>query len=395
MRFLQLCSKPPMPLVDGGTIATNEITQALLEEGHTVNILTIETPKHPFLKSKIPTQYQSQTQIQSVYIDTTIKPWALLKDFLFNENYIVNRFVSNAFSDKLIEILKQNIYDCIILEGLFVAPYVATIRQYSQAKIILRAHNIEFEIWERVKTNSTNLFKKFYLRQLIKKLREYEIQVFDNVDYIAAISSFDLSKIKQLSPKANTHLVELSTAYTPNPTIVPIPHSIGHLAAMDWQPNVEGVEWFLQNVWPIVHQTFPEAKLNLAGRHMPSHLLAFNGKQNTTVQGTVDNAEAFLQSKAIVIAPLLSGSGVRVKIIEAMAMGKAIVCTPQATQGLECTHNLNIVVAATPQDFANQIIELLNNPEKVKLLGQAAASFINQHHRRQSVAAKLVGMVKS
>ena len=154
MNILQICNKPPFPAVDGGAIAMNNTTQGLLNNGHKVTVLAISTPKHPVNYENLPEEYIKNTNFQTVFIDTSIR----LRDAFFNlftkKSYNIERFISVGFTQQLQKILTRESFDIVIIESLFVAPYISTIKSISNAKIVLRAHNVEHKIWERISKNS-------------------------------------------------------------------------------------------------------------------------------------------------------------------------------------------------------------------------------------------------
>jgi polysaccharide biosynthesis protein PslH len=394
MRILQLCNKPPYPAVDGGTIAMHAITQGLLDAGHSVKVLAIETAKHPFKKDKAPAEYLEQTQAEAVFLDTAIKPLALLGSFINGGLYIISRFTSAAFTERLTAILKENTFDAIILESLFVAPYINTIRQHSKAKIILRAHNVEHLIWQRMLDNEGNVLKLIYLKKMVAQLKAYEVNAFAKVDGIAAISSIDAGVISKLCPQAKTATINLSTNYIPLANVAVEANTVFHLGSMDWQPNLEGIEWFISNVWPLVITKNKSVKLHLAGRNMPAGLLAKTGN-SIIVEGAVESPAHYMAARQVMVVPLFSGSGVRVKIIEGMALGKAIVATPVAIEGIDVTNAQNILIADTAQAFANAILTLLESQDKINTMGQNAAHFIDEHYRSGVIIKKLEDFIKS
>ncbi len=393
MRILQLCNKPPFPTVDGGTIAMHALTQGLIDAGHTVKVIAIETDKHPFKRSLAIDDYIKQTAIETVHIDTNIKPMEALKAVLTGKLYILERFISKQVETLLEKTLRQHDYDCVLLEGLYVAPYIETIRRASKAKIILRAHNIEYLIWQRVLFNSRHPLRYIYLQLMVAQLKRYEVAAFTKVDGIAAISAVDEKYIKQLAPAAKVTEIPLSTTYKPIEGVVPEPNSVFHLGSMDWQPNLEGITWFLNDVWPLVIEQNTNAKLYLAGRNMPKHLFSYANK-NISIEGAIDSPEAFMTSKQIMVVPLFSGSGVRVKIIEGMALGKAIVATPMAVEGLTVSHKKNSYIAGNGEQFVDAILDLLYNPNLTEQLGKNAAAYVDAHHCPGVVIEKLVGFIE-
>ena len=141
MNILQICSKPPFPPKDGGALAMNILTQGLLNAGHHVKVLTVNTSKHFVDLHTVDTAYKQKTNYEAVFIDTRIKPLKALLSLFSPRSYNIERFFSVEFEQTLIRILKEETFDIVHLETLYVSPYVDTIRKYSSAKIVLRSQN--------------------------------------------------------------------------------------------------------------------------------------------------------------------------------------------------------------------------------------------------------------
>lgn len=392
MKVLQLCNKPPFPTVDGGTIAMHALTQGLLNAGHTVKVVSIETSKHPFKKDKLSDSYKEQTQAEAVFLDTEIKLPALMGSFITGGLYILKRFKSEKLKGRLIQILQTEKFDVVLLESIYVAPYIETIRQYSSAKIVLRAHNVEHLIWQRMADNATNILRTFYLQVMVGQLRKYEKAVFAKVNGVAAISNVDAQTIRELTPRAKVETINLSTEYKPVEGVEIVPDTVFHLGSMDWMPNVEGVLWLIDEVWPLVLENQPHAKLYLAGRNMPKNIFS-RTSASIVVEGAIDSPTEYMATKQIMVVPLFAGSGVRVKIIEGMALGKAIVATDTAVEGVDVNNGKNILLANSAQNFANAIIGLLKHPEAVNEIGAKASAFIDSNYRSAVVIKKLESFI--
>jgi len=392
MKILQICNKPPFPAVDGGAIAMNNTTQGLLQNGHDITVLAITTPKHPIDFESLPKEYIESTSFQSVFIDTSIR----LRDAFFNlfskKSYNIERFISNDFSKQLHKILTKEKFDVVIIESLFVAPYISTIKKLSKAKVVLRAHNVEHKIWERISYNTKNPIKKKYIGLLAKRLKNYEIETFRKIDGIAAMTKVDENSFKKLGYKKD--IAAIPTGYMINSNVQEKKYtveenSIFHIASMDWLPNVEGVNWFLDNVWKNVHINNPKANLYLAGREMPEEFYNLNHTNITTV-GKVKSAKEFYLSKKIMIVPILSGSGMRIKIIEGMALGKVIISTTIGAEGINCTSGKNILIADEPIDFAKAINNCLNDPEFCEEIGKNAKKLIETEYSNAHISKKMI-----
>lgn len=391
MNILQLCHKPPVPPKDGGCIAMNNITGGLIAAGHKVKVLTIHTHKHPFEPAKISEQYKTDTAVESVFVDTRINLVDAFSNLVTSDSYNISRFFSADYDIRLQEILQENPFDVVLLESLFMTPYIDTIRRNSKAGVYLRSHNLEYIIWERVAHGSRNPAKKSYIRLLARQLKKYELRIFKEVSGIVAISSNDEAKYRQLGYKGpittvpfGVNSAQFTPVYETN-----VPTDLFHLGAMDWMPNQEGVQWFLDEVWPGIHQQHPELKLHLAGRQMPDELRELN-LPHVEMVGEVADAYAFMQQHGVMVVPLLSAGGIRVKIIEGMALGKVIISTSVGAEGIDCTHGTNILIANTPEEFANVLNELMANPGRMEEIGRNARKLVEESFDNTVLTHKLI-----
>lgn len=397
MKVLQLCNKPPFPPVDGGCVAMNAITSGLLANGHEVKVLAINTPKHSFQKEKIPAEYFQKTKIESVFINTNLSVLKALKNLFTKGSYNVERFYSKAFEEKLITLLKKDDFDVVHFESLFVAPYLEAVKKYSDGKTVLRAHNTEHLIWERLAMQSENLLKKRYLNFLAQRMKKYETEILNEFDGIAAITAQDRVIFMKNGCQKPIEVFPLgidSAQYKPaDENEVEYP-SLFHLGSMDWQPNEEGIKWFLENVWLKINEQFPEMKLYLAGRNMPEWLRSLE-MRNVLVEENVGNAHDFMRNKAVMIVPLLSGSGMRVKIIEGMALGKAIISTTVGAEGIDCKDGENILIADTPEKFVEQTTKSVNNKHFYNMICSNARKQAVEKYNYKRIAEELSNYYKS
>ena len=351
MNILFLCNKSPWPPKEGGPMAMNMLIEGISDAGHQVKVLAVNTFKYNIRLADIPTSYKDKTGIELIDVDLRIKPHFAFLHLFTGKSYHVERFISEKFRKRLTELLITNAFDIVQLETVFMCPYIGTIRKYSRARIVLRAHNIEHHIWERIASETKNHLKKWYLSHLAKKLKSYEERVIQTTDGILAITPADAEYFLENLPKPEGHSIPVMdipfgadpAIYSNLPGTVEFP-SLFSLGSMNWIPNQDGIRWFLTNVWPDVHNQFPELKYYLAGREMPTWMRSLN-LPNVEVLGEVEDAGVFLRSKAIMIVPLFSGGGIRVKIIEGMAAGKTIISTTIGAAGIRYTHRENILIA--------------------------------------------------
>ena len=391
MNILLICNKSPYPPKEGGPIAMNTIVEGLVDSGHKTKILAVNSFKYSVDINSIPDDYKEKTQIEGIFLDLRIKPLDAFLNLFTSKSYHVQRFISKEFEDKVIEILSKNKYDIIQLETLYIAPYIETIRKHSNAKVILRAHNIEHLIWDRITKTTKNPIKKFYLSHLSKTLKKYELESLDKFDGIATITKTDAEFFKKTRTKTpivdipfgiNLNKFQLSDAEYEFP-------SLFHIGSMNWMPNEEGIDWFLKKVWDLVNEKMPDLKFYLAGREMPDWLLN-NKKTNVEVVGEVENAQDFINSKAIMIVPLFSGSGIRIKIIEGMALAKTIISTKLGAEGIHYEDNKNILIVNSPEEYVDQIERCIKSKELCETIGVNARKLIEEEYDNKKIIGKLV-----
>ena len=396
MNILQLCNKVPFPPKDGGCIAMNNLTQGLIAEEHSLKILAVNTRKHFTDIEKLPLDYRSKTNIEAIFIDTEIKITDAFLNLFTNKSYHIERFYSKHFEAKLVEILKSESFDIVQLESLYVSMYVPIIRKYSKAKIVLRTHNVEHKIWEQTLQLTKNPLKKAYLGILATRLKKYELNSLQTFDAIATITKEDELYLKKSGFLKAIDTFPFGVDFK-NDTENNLQHeeypSVFHIGAMDWQPNIEGINWFLNNVWDLLNAKHPHLKLYLAGRNMSAELKQLK-KANVIIVGEVENSNDFIQSKGVMIVPLLSGGGMRVKIIEGMSLGKTIVATSIGAEGVDCENNKNCIIANDADEFAEAISKCISNKLFYNEVGKNAKKLAIEKYNNADICKRLTQFYK-
>jgi len=373
----------------------NQISQSLLAQGAELHILSLVTPKHPFVKEAYPKGYIKTTHFSPIFVDTTVNAVDAFVNLITQDSYHVSRFFSSDVDKHIQKVLSKNEFDVVVCESIFTAPYIDTIRRLSDAKIVLRSHNLEFSIWHRIAKSKKLGLKKTYLKILTRQLKDYEIQILEQIDGLIAINPDELKHYKRLGLKKKSTTIPFAVElekYDPDQS--PELKSVFHIGSMDWQPNIEGVDWFLKKVWPQVHKKDPELKLYLAGRQMPEWLLSHQ-QAGVKVVGEVEDAQEFIKSKNIMVIPLKSGGGMRVKLIEALALEKPVVSTPLGANGVNIKDEKNILLARQPREFANAILSLSAGNGKARELGLNGRNLVEEQYDSARLSEKLMIFLKS
>jgi len=397
MKLLQLCKKFPFPLKEGEAIAVYHLSRGLVEQGCTVDLLTMNTLKHHYAHSEWPATFSHYHSVQAVEVDNRLSVGAAFFNLFSRESYHVSRFVTPEFSAALSSLLEQNEYDAILLETLYLAPYIPLIRSKSKAVVVMRSHNVEFAIWERVSSHTRSTLKRKYLEHLTHKLKRFEVAQLKAYDLLAPVSTYDLQVFKALGYKGYYHVAPIGldlNAYPLRPLEKNTPLRLGFIGSLDWLPNQEGLQWFLQKVWPLLHARFPKLEFDIAGRNAPDDLLR-ERILGVNFLGEVPDAVDFVAEHAIALAPLRSGSGLKVKVLEAMALGRVVLGTSIALEGIPAQDGRHCLLTNTPEDFVRQVNRLMENPQLAVQLGQVARELIQAEFDYRDVAHKLMASIQS
>jgi polysaccharide biosynthesis protein PslH len=275
---------------------------------------------------------------------------------------------------------------------LYMAPYIPVIRKHSKAIISLRAHNVENEIWKRLYLRTKNPFKKLYLKILATRMTRFENEALNSYDLLIPISEKDNSYFQKHGNLKPSLVIPVGIPETYFFKIYQseFPTSIFFIGALDWEPNLEGLVWFIDTVWNKLRTYKPNVTFNLAGRNAPNWFVKKCMENGINYHGEVEDARAFFDKQQIMIVPLFAGSGLRVKIIEAMARSKVVVTTPVGAEGLVVENGKHLIIADTSQIFLKSIEELLENKEYYSELGANAFLLAEQAYNNNLIANSLI-----
>jgi len=381
MNILILTNKLPYPSRDGGSIATLNMITGLRDAGNRITCLAMNTVKHPFPVDQIPHELSESVRFLGVDCDSSIRPLHLGLNLLFSRDpYIAERFNIKAFRNALTALLQTEPFDIIQLEGPYPGQYLDIIRKESNARVSLRAHNVEHLIWERKALHEKSPFKKWYLYDMAKRLKQFELRVAFQTDLMVPISKPDEAYFRQLG--LNKPMLTTPTGLTIEDyplTKLPSEASIFFIGALDWLPNQEGLTWFIRNVFGLLLMELPKLKFHVAGRNAPAQFERSLKHPNIWYHGEVENAVNFMQSHRVMVAPLLTGSGLRIKILEGMALGRPVVTTSAGIEGIEINGLQCVAVEDDPHRFSNQVVKLLADSQETEHRVVEAHDFIGQN----------------
>ncbi|KAA3621678.1 MAG: glycosyltransferase [Bacteroidetes bacterium] len=360
--------------------------------GAELTLLAMNTKKHYYHLEDNHVPFDQYEEIVTIDIDNTIR----LKDAFLNlfstQSFHISRFISKEFEQALIKLLKRTDFDVVQLETLYLAPYIPVIRKYSNARISMRAHNVESEIWERITNNTKSLPKKMYLKYLAEKLHRFEKRMLHQYDILMPITRRDLDIFKQMGFKGKSVVVPIgldSSEYKADFDSYQKNLSISFIGSLDWMPNIEGLKWFLKHTWGKMQKELPGIQLHIAGRNTPDWLKNIK-KKNIIVHGEVEDASDFINDHSIMVVPLLSGSGMRAKILEGMALGKVVLTTSIGLEGIDATHKKEILIGDAPADMIKAVKWCSNQNGRLEKIGRRACDFVQSNYDSIEIARKVI-----
>ena len=313
----------------------------------------------------------------------------LTKGLLPGRTYTVSWLESQAYKEKLSEVLASEKFDAIHADTISLAPYVMHLKGY---KKVLNHHNIESLMMLRRAENETNILKKIYFFQEGKKLISYERKACKEFDLNVTCSDLDAERL-------NNIVSGIRSMGIPNgvdldyfsPLDLPIKQkSIVFAGGLSWYPNLDAMTFFLTHVWPKLVQEIPDVSMTIIGRSPPAWMLQLQDKyKNLRVTGFVDDVRPYIAEAYLYVCPIRDGGGTKLKVLDALAMGKLLIANPIACEGISVENMKNVIFAATPDEYISTIKEAFANPELAQALARNAHELIKARYNFKSIGESL------
>lgn len=342
----------------------SRLAESLANSGAEVEVLSLNPRKHRGVPN-------GPVPVRAVDIDTSRVVGPMLRAMFSRMPFIVARFFSREFQRAVDEALARFRPDVVQIESPFLLPYAPT-----GVPVVLRSLNVEFRIWEGLK-----------LRWIASSLRRYETRMLNEVDAIVPISDDDANDFRSLGCTKPIHVVPCGVVLPTPASQLPTPGTIGFIGSLDYRPNQDAVMWIVNELWPRIVSRVPEVKLSIAGSSPPDWLRREVEQRGIDFQPNVPDPNAFVRGLAVVLAPIRAGGGMRIKILEAMALGKPVVATTLGASGMDAKH---VVIADHPDAFADEIAHLLRDPEAASRLGAAGRDHVARAYDSDTLAAGLL-----
>jgi len=393
-RILIITNRIPYPLNDGGNLAMHAMVMGYHNAGWEVYLLAMNTVRHYVDPSALHGRYDHLDGFEWVDFDNQVRPLPLVKNLLFSKQpEHVDRFYRDEFEQRILKIIHAFKPNVVQIESVYLTTYLPAIKQHSNALTILRVHNIEYHVWHTLARTIKNPLKKLYFKDLAKRIRKFEKRAWTKYDLLMPITAKDASLIERVSEVKAMMVASFGVSLHKPARVVPEQWNGYHIGAMDWIPNRDGIKWFLDKVWPMVARSKPEFEFFFAGRNMPDSFtkLAVSGVHCLS---EVPSADDFIADKKILIVPLWSGSGIRVKILEAMAAGKVVITTVAGIKGIDAKPQQHYLLANDPEDFVKAIVWCLDHKDEAQAMAMQAQNMVMTHYEQGVVIRGVIPEVE-
>lgn len=386
MKILQLTPQFIFPPDDGGRIGIYNITRELQELGADVTMVSLNTSQPEFQTISIS---EKQLPVYSIHHSTKNSIPRILYSVFDTEPLYLRKHFSKRILDKLLLLLKGKSFDIIHADHTAMIPLALELRKHLQLPVGVRMHNVEWKIWQRYadelpKTNPSH----YYIQLQTNRLRKRETELLRMVDVAFPITEVDMNLCKDMAPLTRLELVAAgvdSKEWIKSVETQRNPHELVLATPWSWKHNLTGALWFIEEVLPLIRKEVPECTLTLLGKNAPRELYTMKDS-GVDCLGYVDSVKPYYHRASLYIAPLFVGSGVRIKVLEAMAAGLPVVATPIAAEGINASDTEGLLRCNDAEAFAATIINLLHNQQRLVELGLAASTLMaRQYQWKESI----------
>ena len=382
---LVIAGRLPWPVDDGWKMRTYNILRGMAADGITVELAVFVDPGEP--PATIDALRNICSAIYPVVRRSEYGIADLIKGVVGCTPFSVHNYSVPEMHTLVARLGRERSYDFVMIEDIVMAPYV---RRLPAAVKFLDMHNIESHLLLRYAEQERRLARKRYAVMTARKLARFEKMAASWFDRIFACSAEDRQLLEQMP--VTTKVEVMPNGIDPHHyscfCAEPEDGSIVFVGSMDYHANISGVTWFVAEVLPFVLAEKPDLKFYIVGKNPPPVVQKL-ACASVIVTGAVADVRPYLSRAAVVVVPLLVGGGTRLKILEAMAMGKAVVSTSLGCEGIDVTDGENIVIADDQVDFSRHLLSLYDNVEQRNSLGERAALFVVEKYSWNDITKKI------
>lgn len=389
MKILIISARLCWPLNTGAKIRAYNLLRALAQV-HDVTLATY----YGELKEKTYFKHFEKLGIEVIpvlfpNIDRGLTAGAICRALTSGLPLTVAKYYSSIMTNQLNK-LSFDSFDIIHCEHLHMAPMIPR----GHSRFVLDAHNVESQIAGRYAEAEGNPVKRALLNWNHKRLERFEMEVVRTSDLVLAVSEEDRRTFTSFNPGSNVQLLENGVDID---FFMPVNHqeveSLVFVGSMDWKPNIDGIDYFLNDILPIIRRSYPGVTVAVVGKDPSPALIARASAHETGVEvtGTVPDVRPYVERAAVCIVPLKVGGGTRLKVLEAFAMGKAVVSTSLGCEGIECIHGEHLLIADDPEAFARAVTTLMKSRDLRSKLGNNARKLAEHKYSWKALGKKQLG----
>jgi sugar transferase (PEP-CTERM/EpsH1 system associated) len=397
MRILFLTAQLPEPPHAGGTLRTNGLMRNVHAAGYEVHILSFGEADQ--LKANRAALDEFCARAETVPPPRRKIVHRLRDLFLTHLADMQRRFDSPLYAAKLEQLLARQRFDLIQIESLEMAAYLPVIQRVQpETPVIYDSFNAEFDLQRSIygaeRGDPRRLLGAFYSFIQWRRLTRFEREVCESVAHVIAVSDADAESFKRLAPGRPVSVVPNgidTSLYARHDTSLDLgDHAVVFTGSMGYRPNVDAALWFVDQVLDKVRAQVPEVRFFIVGNNPHLRLNTLRERDHVQITGWVPDVNPFLHAATVYVVPMRMGSGTRLKLLQAMAAGRAVVSTTTGAQGLIVRDGLELRLADTAQDFAQAVIALLNDPQRRQMLGAAGRQYVQDHYDWSVIAPRLL-----
>jgi polysaccharide biosynthesis protein PslH len=390
MNILWVKTGPLHPVDTGGRKRTHAMLRELAKEHHVTYLALKDTalPLHPDEE----TDDYAQEKIWIPWSETPKRSWRILPDLLKNLlaselPYSISKYLSPGMAGKISELDASGRFDLLVCDFIFPAPNFGDIANLRTPSVLFQ-HNVEAEIWRRLAESQTHPLKRWFFQRQFQRMERSERRLAAQFGGVINVSAHDSEICRTRYQLANV-LGEVPTGvdtsyFTPRSddfSSAAIHPTLGFLGSMDWNANIDAVDWFLTEAFPSIRKKQPTVRFRVIGRNPPIWLTQKHGTTDgVEFTGTVDDVRPYAAGCDLIVIPLRVGSGTRLKILECMAMGIPVLSTTIGAEGLNFTPGTHLEISDTIEELIAKSLELLAQPPTLTRLATDARAKVTADH---------------
>lgn len=379
LKILQIAPQFPFPEDDGGKIGIANIYKEFSRQGASVTLFAFRDSRVKKVSEKHIVQAEKFGNVRISNYNTR-NTFPRIISSLFHREPLFTKKFKGPETVRLIEnIAREGEFDVIHADHSSMADLAFIAKAILSVPVGLRMHNIEWMIWQRYALNINDFNpKRWYIYQQAKRLKKKEADIFGATDINFAITENDKERAHEMTPEAKIIVASAgvhANEWQPDYRVERDPREMILATIYSWPHNVDAVKWLIQSIIPRVRKVIPGARLTLLGKSAPSWL-SDRQKEGVYTQGYVPKVQPFLNKASIYVAPLFVGAGIRIKILEAMAMELPVVATSISAEGINASEEEGLFIRDDEQSFSDVIVELMKNPEEARKRGKKAREYI-------------------